>query len=769
MMSDRSLISRRQLLELLGAGGLSGLAGCGQQGENQSPTLTPTPTKLPTQTATSTSTSTQTQTPTQKQSSTKTLGRALGLPWKQLPGPPGGPVTDIAISPADPNYVYATTWTAGLYASSDGGQSWIQGPESEHHRRGIVASPHNPKRARTKQNQTDDAGRTWLGGAYRPERVPKPKTSKIFQYEYDPFDEQILYAGTGEGIYRTVDMGRSWNLVHSEFSSEENQVSSIDASPDKEGVVYAAFSEDATVVRSNDHGDSWEIISGPEDFKGPARGLAPERSGESAYVCVDNIGVVKVGDESSRKVAPDFQSPYFLFYDGPAISADDTRLYFHAYNEEKLRNDNIWGDMRLFEYDTTANETRTVETPEKHASVTAHPTDPEILYFGGWSWIWESTDRGDTWEDLSNTFVDRYLAAVGTNRTRPGTVIPGSICSTGLSVSHDGGQTFDWKRSGLEPFHEGVFNEHYVMRVAARGKHAYATTAAGLLISSDNGRSWHLLENEFSGQGNQAGGGDQRAKHLHGLAIDPEDSSVVYVGTGLGGSGKTDDYFEGSFLWKSEDGGDSWRQISSGFPTHRDTSIIDILVSKHDSSLVYVGTNGAEHMNAGGGPSGEGLGVYRSKTAGDQWQKLATPFANIHSLAQDAEDSQKLFASSSKGIYRSSDAGANWELMLPKPTKALLAHPTQGGLLFAGTEYHNSYWDLLVSRDGGETWAEGNLTIQVGTFINERDYDGIDRNADYRPDFGEIIDLGLGASDQMLYAATRGAGLWGCDINQLLN
>lgn len=73
----------------------------------------------------------------------------------------------------------------------------------------------------------------------------------------------------------------------------------------------------------------------------------------------------------------------------------------------------------------------------------------------------------------------------------------------------------------------------------------------------------------------------------------------------------------------------------------------------------------------------------------------------------------------------------------------------------------------MVSRDGGETWAYGDLTVQIGTKPDAKEYDGIDQNADYRPDFGDIMDLAIDPANSVLYAATRGASLWHGDLKTL--
>lgn len=689
--------------------------------------------------------------------------KTLNLPWSGLRGPAGGPVTDISVSRSDPSYVYATTETAGLYASTNGGQSWVQGAEAFHHRRGIEASPHDPAVAWNKQNITTTAGDTWQNVR---QDLPRDYGFRYTDIEFDPHRQDVRYVGTPDGIYKTADGGSSWHLL--EFPTSTTQIRDIDTAADASGVVFAV-TNDATVFRSTDHGESWEQFAA-NDIPSTIRGLVSTNAGDVAYVCQDATGLIEVRDGDMQVVGPAIEDPYFLFYDGPTISADDARVYFHAVPHDDALAGDMWSGMDLFAYDTATGETTTVDIPERPACVTAHPTEPTTVFFGGWSWVWKRTELGGSWEALSEGFNDRYLAAVGTNPDASGTVLAGSICSTGVSVSHDGGQQFQWQRSGLGPFHEGAFNEHYVMQIAAAGQRAYVTTAAGLLISDDNGRTWRLLDTDFSGSGNQASGGSDLAKHLHGVAVDPTDPDVVYVGTGLGGAGTPEDHFDGrTGLWKSRDGGQTWTSITEGFPTDRDTTVQDILVSRDDPAVVYVATKNTDYIHGGRGDGkGTGLGVYRSADGGRQWEKVSVPVPNAHALAQDGGDPQRLYMSTREGIYQTQDDGDSWVRVLEAPTKGLLSYPKQPGVVFAGSQYHSEFWDLLVSRDGGETWSEGNLTMYFGDGETERTYDGRDEAADYRQPRGDIMDIAVDSTANDVYAATRGGGLWKASLDVLL-
>lgn len=745
---------RRRFLETASAVGLAGVAGCSSR-DADADAAPGSPTESGTTDEPGASPANGTP---------AVGGDPIELPWTQLPGPSGGPVMDIALSAADPESVYVTTQTSGAFASSDGGASWIQGLSRTHHRQRVWASPHDPDVAYIHGERTPDGGYHWYDRFTQAE-YRFPPIENIDDMAWDPTDGETLYAVSAGGFFRSFDGGRNWERRR--IVEGEPEIPFVDVHPDAGGVVVASVSGHG-VARSRDRGETWSMIPETGDLPDLLfRGLTYRPGTDELYLALNGGGVYRLRDGELAQVTESLVLPWWT--EQLHFSADGRTLYFVAGRRTGGGFERFWERPELFVYDVPAEDLSVVDLPEPSTAVATHPHDPSTLYFGGIEWVWESTDGGETWQSLSNGFVDHYLATVGTNPERAGAVVAGSICSTGVSVSEDRGESWEWKRSGLEPFHEGVFDEHYVMQIAANGDRAYATTAAGLLVSEDGGDTWRLLDNEFSGAGNVAGGGDDLAKHLHGLAVDPEDPAVVYVGTGLGGAGGPQDHFDGeSFVWKSRDGGDTWRQITDGFPTGRDTVVQDVLVSEHDPDVLYLGTNDEDYLAGGKGRgAGEGLGVFRSRSAGEGWEQLETPFRTVHALAEDATDAETLFASSPEGIYRSADAGGSWKRVLPYPTKALLAHPEEAGVVFAASQFVDRYWDVLVSTDRGETWREGNLTIRMGTEPDERPYDAAELHSDYTNDNGEVNWFAFDAATSTLYGATKGTGLWRAETGRL--
>ncbi|MFQ5811469.1 MAG: glycosyl hydrolase, partial [Armatimonadota bacterium] len=181
----------------------------------------------------------------------------------------------------------------------------------------------------------------------------------------------------------------------------------------------------------------------------------------------------------------------------------------------------------------------------------------------------------------------------------------------------------------------------------------------------------------------------------------------------------------GGGVWKTEDAGERWRNISDGF--FKTGSVGAIAVAESDPNVIYVGTG--EHAVRGVTTS-HGDGVYRSNDAGKTWTHLglektrAISRIRIHPKDPDvvyvAAQGAPYGPTEERGIYRSTDGGATWEQVLFVSERAgaseLSIDPTNPRILYAG------FWDHLrrpwvvesggpgsgiwKSTDGGDTWTK---------------------------------------------------------------
>ena len=177
------------------------------------------------------------------------------------------------------------------------------------------------------------------------------------------------------------------------------------------------------------------------------------------------------------------------------------------------------------------------------------------------------------------------------------------------------------------------------------------------------------------------------------IAFHPTDANTIYIGTSSGG------------VFKSTNGGTSWSSISSNLPS---TAISGIVVSHADPNVVYV-------ITGDGDASGGGFifdanywrtsaGVFVSYDGGINWfptgpLNVQPPYGGL-ALAMDPNNANVLLAATTKGLYRTANAGATWTEVLDfktyevkfKPGSSTIAYATQGG-------------DFFRSSDGGLTWT----------------------------------------------------------------
>ena len=223
----------------------------------------------------------------------------------------------------------------------------------------------------------------------------------------------------------------------------------------------------------------------------------------------------------------------------------------------------------------------------------------------------------------------------------------------------------------------------------------------------------------------------------------------------------------GGGVWKTEDGGKTYANISDGY---FGGSIGSIAVAKSDPNVIYVG--GGEVTVRGNVSSG--YGVWKSVDAGKSWQFAGLPKSrHIPRIVIDPQNSEIVYAAvlgniykptPKRGIYKSTDGGKNWKKILFANAQAggveLVMDPTNPRNLYAATwriqrtPYSLSSGGegsaLWKSTDRGETWekisthkgfAKGTLGIigvtvspvnpeRVWAIVENKDQGGVYRSDD---------------------------------------
>ena len=189
----------------------------------------------------------------------------------------------------------------------------------------------------------------------------------------------------------------------------------------------------------------------------------------------------------------------------------------------------------------------------------------------------------------------------------------------------------------------------------------------------------------------------------------------------------------GGGLWKSEDYGTSWKNVSDGY--FDSPSIGAIRVCQTDPNIIYVGT-GSDGLRSN---VISGKGVYKSTDAGKTWTHIGLKetghigAVEIHPDNPDvvfvAAIGNAFAANEERGIYKTMDGGKNWKKVLYLNDKIgfsdLEFHPENPKILYAGAwKAQRTPWTIISggmqeggiykSVDGGESWSQLKTGLPTG-------------------------------------------------------
>ncbi len=183
------------------------------------------------------------------------------------------------------------------------------------------------------------------------------------------------------------------------------------------------------------------------------------------------------------------------------------------------------------------------------------------------------------------------------------------------------------------------------------------------------------------GTGKWSSCGGPGGGYANWIAIDPQNSSIVYAGLAYMTPG----------LHKSTNGGESWTAVSGGLYNER---ISALTIDRQNPLTVYAGTYN---------------GLFKSTDRGATWSFLNSETMNV--LVIDPQNSSILYAGRDTGVYKSTDGGAGWSAVNTglgdTHIQVLAVDPQYPATLYAGTETGGVY----KTTGGGATWSAVNNGI----------------------------------------------------------
>jgi photosystem II stability/assembly factor-like uncharacterized protein len=372
--------------------------------------------------------------------------------------------------------------------------------------------------------------------------------------------------------------------------------------------------------------------------------------------------------------------------------------------------------------------------------------NPNIMYAayatGG---LWKTEDAGATWKPLfdkeaSQSIGNMALAPSDPNILYVGTgeanIFRASLTGTGMYKSVNGGKSFT---------HIGLQNSGTIARVVVHPKDADKVYVAvsgnewsynkdrGVYLTQDGGKTWKntLFESDKSG--------------CIDLVMDPADPNTLYASMWNRIRRRWSDPVpeDGDHLYKTTDGGKTWKVIDSGLPDTKFTGRIGLAISNSNPNVLYAFVD--DHNKKRGPNAGEmdsyqrhvqkvviGGAVYRSNDKGETWQKMAEihdffkPFSGTYGwvfgqIKVDPKNENEVYVMG-VSMGRSEDGGKTWKQFSPSDKMSDDIHGDNHAMWF-DTENPDRIilgndGGVSFTNDGGKTWKNTFTKIPTTQFYN---------------------------------------------------
>jgi photosystem II stability/assembly factor-like uncharacterized protein len=376
----------------------------------------------------------------------------------------------------------------------------------------------------------------------------------------------------------------------------------------------------------------------------------------------------------------------------------------------------------------------------RSAAITGVPGKPNLYYFGSTGGgVWKTTDAGNTWENISDGFFGGSIGAVAVSEWDNNVIYAGGGEVTvrgnvsygyGMFKSVDAGKT--WKSIGLK-------DSKHIPRIRIHPKNpdlVYAAVLGDLYKSSDDRGVFRSIDGGATWKKILFANADAGAVDL---CMDPSNPRILYASTwrirrtpySLESGG------EGSALWKSVDGGDTWENLTKNEGMPKGVwGIVGVSVSPVNSNRVYAiieNENGGVYRTDDAGKTWKKMNddrnlrqrawyysriyadtkdedmvyvlnvrYHRSKDGGKSFENMNANHGDHHDMWIAPEDNQRMAIADDGGGQVSFDAGINWSTYHNQPTAQFYRVVTDNHFPYRiyGAQQDNSTVRILHRTDG---------------------------------------------------------------------
>jgi photosystem II stability/assembly factor-like uncharacterized protein len=569
-------------------------------------------------------------------------------------GPYGKSIKDLLAHPTNQNILYAGSFGMGVYKSTDGGITWRS------HRSGFRNSfvrclAMDAARPETLYAGTND-------GLYRSvngdstwtlllDTAALANPTSVRAVTLDPFNPGTIYAGTFDvGIFKSIDYGAHWTPIN--LGLTNTSIRSITIHPANPDTVLAGAGTGGGVFISGDGGLSWTQCSDTAATASAAQKIVydPQRT-TRIYVATASRGVMVTNNGGvnwsrlARGLTSFLTRSLAVIDTVRYVGTDSSGVFFATLSET------LW-------------HAASSGLSNRHVDALLARSKSEVWAGTDGGALFHTVDAGASWSQVDGGLLLTNIFALGISPTSSHVYSGAGLGDQFWWSTNMGGS---WTRTaGLPDTHGSV---QAIANDAGSPSTVYqAITNVGVLRSLDYGVTW-INPDSTANTLNQS---------LAALVSHPVRPGVLYVGTGSG-------------VYKSINGGASWALASSGLPANAHVKALGLNPTNPDT--VFAGT--------------DSLGLYRSLNGGSTWSPVGAGITSpyIRDVRCDPATPGVVYAATDGGVFRSADHGATWAprntgLPAAREVRSIACDAAHPNVWFAGVWQAGVFW----SANAGLSW-----------------------------------------------------------------
>ena len=524
-------------------------------------------------------------------------------------------VTVLYVSPSDDDQIFVGTSNL-LLKSNDRGSSWESLSDTFHRSdiKGLAIHPNNPNIIYA--------------------RIGLYTFSDCSDVDNDDADYEESVSKYCPGIYKSTDGGESWKLLEEVTGDPSEGGVYINEYNDSE--IYSVFGRETFV--SKDGGISSDVFLDTKE-----------------HPIIPDVGVeiITFGESESEVFMAGLQGVYRTYDNGKTwiesntgfvgsevvdlVTSLDGTMYATTYN------------LGIFKSTDGGKNWVFASFGIKNwygMQLATHPEDADTLFTTTNGGVYKSTNAGKSWELIGGSDLcddedaggNCHYHGIVVEKEAPFKVLVGSGGDqyakegVGLTGSEDNGES--WRNSDdgfVRDVHVSKLvidpNNNNIFYATTQGETEYTDKVgdgAGVFKSTDRGNNWTQINNGLN------------SLETNVLAVDPNDSDVLYLGTDDDG------------IYKSINGGENWKKL---IPT-ASFGVGDIIVDPQNSNNVYMGTVDYFRLSESRGVLGD-FGVYKSTDGGTTWEEFNSGLNHLGVFSLELSEENRILYAGTRagGVY----------------------------------------------------------------------------------------------------------------------